>query len=174
MKVATASRKRLTKQQARFIKPMLSLAVAELPDGLNWTYELKFDGYRALGLKTNGPHLDPSIVICSKANILMWLANIHFLFYISDQAHFSEGITLKRPAALRAELATVPVVASAFSAAHLCSLMRGQLFKQGLGVFQVGGIEAFGEPVVDLGEHRAGLVATILRGEKAREARGCA
>lgn len=30
---------------------MLSLAVAKLPEGPEWTYELKFDGYRALGLK---------------------------------------------------------------------------------------------------------------------------
>jgi ATP-dependent DNA ligase len=52
--VPTASKKRLTKLPARFIEPMLSLAVAELPEGPNWTYELKFDGYRALGLKTNG------------------------------------------------------------------------------------------------------------------------
>jgi ATP-dependent DNA ligase len=33
---------------------MLSLAVEKLPDGPNWTYEFKFDGYRALGLKANG------------------------------------------------------------------------------------------------------------------------
>ena len=33
---------------------MLSLAVAKLPEGSEWTYELKFDGYRALGIKTNG------------------------------------------------------------------------------------------------------------------------
>ena len=33
---------------------MLSLAVAKLPEGPGWTYEIKFDGYRALGLKTDG------------------------------------------------------------------------------------------------------------------------
>ncbi|MFZ0680813.1 non-homologous end-joining DNA ligase [Candidatus Binatus sp.] len=33
---------------------MLSLAVAKLPEGPQWTYEVKFDGYRALGLKTDG------------------------------------------------------------------------------------------------------------------------
>jgi bifunctional non-homologous end joining protein LigD len=37
-----------------WIEPMLSLAVAELPEGPEWTYELKFDGYRAPGLKTDG------------------------------------------------------------------------------------------------------------------------
>jgi bifunctional non-homologous end joining protein LigD len=33
---------------------MLCLAVSELPTGLQWEYELKLDGYRAIGLKTNG------------------------------------------------------------------------------------------------------------------------
>jgi DNA ligase D-like protein (predicted ligase) len=33
---------------------MLCLAVKELPTGPEWSYELKLDGYRALGLKTAG------------------------------------------------------------------------------------------------------------------------
>jgi bifunctional non-homologous end joining protein LigD len=33
---------------------MLALAVTKLPEGPDWTYELKFDGYRALGIKANG------------------------------------------------------------------------------------------------------------------------
>jgi ATP-dependent DNA ligase len=37
-----------------FIEPMLSLAVTKLPEGPAWSYELKFDGYRALGSKDNG------------------------------------------------------------------------------------------------------------------------
>jgi bifunctional non-homologous end joining protein LigD len=39
---------------AKFVEPMLSLAVAKLPEGPEWAYEVKFDGYRALGLKTDG------------------------------------------------------------------------------------------------------------------------
>jgi ATP-dependent DNA ligase len=39
---------------ARFIEPMLSLAVPKLPEGPEWTYEVKFDGYRTLGIKTVG------------------------------------------------------------------------------------------------------------------------
>ena len=41
-------------------------------------------------------------------------------------------------------------------------MLSAQLVEQRLGVFQVGGVEAFGEPVVDFGEHRARLVATTL------------
>jgi bifunctional non-homologous end joining protein LigD len=33
---------------------MLCLAVAELPTGSQWEYELKLDGYRAIGLKARG------------------------------------------------------------------------------------------------------------------------
>jgi DNA ligase D-like protein (predicted ligase) len=39
---------------ARFIEPMLLLAAETLPEGLGWTYELKLDGYRAIGVKTDG------------------------------------------------------------------------------------------------------------------------
>ena len=33
---------------------MQCLPVAELPEGSNWEYEVKFDGYRALGIKSGG------------------------------------------------------------------------------------------------------------------------
>jgi DNA ligase D-like protein (predicted ligase) len=42
------------KTKADSVEPMLSLAVARLPEGPPWSYELKFDGYRALGLRTDG------------------------------------------------------------------------------------------------------------------------
>jgi ATP-dependent DNA ligase len=38
---------------AHFIEPMLCLAVSALPEGSQWEYELKLDGYRAVGLKTH-------------------------------------------------------------------------------------------------------------------------
>jgi ATP-dependent DNA ligase len=40
--------------RAEFVEPMLALAVAKLPEGAPWSYELKFDGYRAIGLKAGG------------------------------------------------------------------------------------------------------------------------
>jgi ATP dependent DNA ligase-like protein len=33
---------------------MQCLPVAKLPEGPNWEYEVKFDGYRALGIKSGG------------------------------------------------------------------------------------------------------------------------
>jgi DNA ligase D-like protein (predicted ligase) len=44
----------IARGKIRFIEPMLSVAVTKLPEGPSWTYELKFDGYRALGVKANG------------------------------------------------------------------------------------------------------------------------
>src|SRR5436305_1299037 len=38
----------------KFIEPMRAALVAELPEGPQWLYEIKFDGYRALGVKTRG------------------------------------------------------------------------------------------------------------------------
>jgi bifunctional non-homologous end joining protein LigD len=42
------------KTKATFTEPMLLLPVRDLPEGANWAYELKLDGYRALVVKTNG------------------------------------------------------------------------------------------------------------------------
>jgi ATP-dependent DNA ligase len=44
--------------QAGFIAPMLLASADPLPEGPDWAYELKLDGYRAIGFKSNGtPHL---------------------------------------------------------------------------------------------------------------------
>ena len=49
--------------------------------------------------------------------------------------------------------------------------LASQFIEQRLGVLQVGGVEALGEPAVDFGEHRARLVAAALRREQPRETR---
>jgi bifunctional non-homologous end joining protein LigD len=40
--------------KARFIEPMLLLRTENLPGGPGWIHELKFDGYRALAIKSAG------------------------------------------------------------------------------------------------------------------------
>jgi bifunctional non-homologous end joining protein LigD len=35
----------------KFVEPMLAKPVPELPEGANWQYEIKWDGYRALGIR---------------------------------------------------------------------------------------------------------------------------
>jgi ATP-dependent DNA ligase len=42
-------------QPAPFIEPMQCKQVERLPDGPEWLYEIKLDGYRAVGIKSGGP-----------------------------------------------------------------------------------------------------------------------
>jgi len=42
------------KIKAAFIEPMLLLRTEKLPEGKDWQYELKLDGYRALAIKSSG------------------------------------------------------------------------------------------------------------------------
>jgi bifunctional non-homologous end joining protein LigD len=53
--MGTAARKLVTlpKRIAEFIEPMDCAAVSKLPDGWQWIYELKLDGYRAIGVKSD-------------------------------------------------------------------------------------------------------------------------
>ncbi len=52
--VAKTTQKPAPKHPARFVEPMQCLAVAKLPEGPDWEYEIKFDGYRALGIRSAG------------------------------------------------------------------------------------------------------------------------
>jgi len=42
----------LPKTEASFVEPMDCLSVSKLPEGLEWLWEIKFDGYRALAVKS--------------------------------------------------------------------------------------------------------------------------
>jgi bifunctional non-homologous end joining protein LigD len=42
------------KSDIDFISPMECLSVSKLPDGPNWVWEIKLDGYRAIGVKSEG------------------------------------------------------------------------------------------------------------------------
>jgi bifunctional non-homologous end joining protein LigD len=43
----------------RQVRPMLATSAATLPVGPAWTYEVKWDGYRAIGIK-DGKRVQPS------------------------------------------------------------------------------------------------------------------
>ena len=61
------------------------------------------------------------------------------------------------------------------SVPHLEQRMSvAQLAEQRLGVLQVGGVEALGEPVVNVGEHHARFVAASSVAQQSREASSCA
>ena len=44
----------MPKTKATFIEPMLLLATEKLPQGADWSHEIKLDGYRALAIKSGG------------------------------------------------------------------------------------------------------------------------
>ena len=44
----------LPKQKADFIEPMDCAPVSKLPDGSQWIFEIKLDGYRAIAVKADG------------------------------------------------------------------------------------------------------------------------
>src|SRR6516225_5655689 len=44
----------MLKTKATFIEPMLLLRTEKLPQGADWLYEIKLDGYRALAIKSGG------------------------------------------------------------------------------------------------------------------------
>ena len=47
----------LPHKDAAFIEPMECLAVPKLPDAANWVWEIKIDGYRAIGVKSDRVNL---------------------------------------------------------------------------------------------------------------------
>src|SRR5215472_12671159 len=63
---------------------------------------------------------------------------------------------------------------AAFRTAHTAHPGLGSQFvQQCLGLLEVGGVEAFGEPVVDFGQHRVRFVAAADIAQQAGEAHGC-
>jgi bifunctional non-homologous end joining protein LigD len=50
-KESRPAKKHLTARRLQFVKPMKATAVTELPETGDWFYEIKWDGYRALGVK---------------------------------------------------------------------------------------------------------------------------
>jgi hypothetical protein len=71
--VAKTIKKSLSRQPARFVEPMQCLAVAKLPEGPDWEYEIKFDGYQhTIGglLGNDDGRLDPEEMIAAMVRIV--------------------------------------------------------------------------------------------------------
>src|SRR6266478_2767078 len=51
---STVTQQRVPTRSAAFVEPMECLAVAKLPDGAQWLYEIKLDGYRAEAINSDG------------------------------------------------------------------------------------------------------------------------
>jgi len=49
---ATNKLRSLPAKQALFVEPMECLSVARLPEGSQWLWQIKLDGYRALAVKS--------------------------------------------------------------------------------------------------------------------------
>lgn len=43
----------LPRREAAFVQPMECLLVSKLPDGPQWLWEIKLDGYRAVAVKSH-------------------------------------------------------------------------------------------------------------------------
>jgi len=58
----------LEKSEAKFIAPMECLPVPQLPEGPKWIYEVKLDGFRAIGVRpvSGKPILYSSAVTTSR------------------------------------------------------------------------------------------------------------
>jgi hypothetical protein len=86
----------------------------------------------------------------------------------ADIGHVDERVTLYCKTLPHYPQSFIP---SGFSNPHLPQRMvallslrsDAQFVEQRLSVLQVGGIEAFGEPAVDLGEHCSGFYLSVLK-----------
>ncbi|MBA3961422.1 MAG: hypothetical protein H0X40_05920 [Chthoniobacterales bacterium] len=70
----------------KFVEPMQCKAVAALPNESGWTYEIKFDGYRALALKTGA-----DVQVLSRNENLL---NARFPDLVEALAHLPGDFTL--------------------------------------------------------------------------------
>src|SRR5215469_13283973 len=102
--------------------------------------------FRTSGLMGSGSHIRPKS--CSTLSTEIGIARV--------QGVAGSAPLLDFGAALHAKGGICWILVVALRAAHRGPLYA-QLVEQGLGILQVGGIKALGEPVVDLSEHRARL-----------------
>jgi len=104
---------------------------------------------------------------------LFWSSRPEPHFFAAEPRDQREAICLQAHARLLSAYHSKPAETQAKACATYSRLRpplkrlvsdswRGELVQQRLRVLQVGGFEAFGEPVVDHSEHRARLLAAAL------------
>jgi ATP-dependent DNA ligase len=54
----------LPRREAAFLEPMECLAVVNVPEGADWIYEIKLDGYRAIAVNSQGK-VSTSGLVCT-------------------------------------------------------------------------------------------------------------
>jgi ATP-dependent DNA ligase len=57
---AINSPRSLPTRKASFVEPMECLAIGKLPEGSQWLWEIKLDGYRAVAVKSAGAVMRPT------------------------------------------------------------------------------------------------------------------
>src|SRR5580692_2137451 len=76
----------LPKTEASFVEPMECLSVSKLPEGLEWIWEIKLDGYRALAVK---PESDVTLFSRRRKSL-----NRQFPYIVEALADLPEGTVL--------------------------------------------------------------------------------
>jgi len=76
----------LPKTEASFVEPMECLSVSKLPEGLEWRWEIKLDGYRALAVKSGN-----GVTLFSRRRKSL---NRQFPYIVEALAHLPAGTVL--------------------------------------------------------------------------------
>src|SRR5216683_5913516 len=76
----------LPKTQASFVEPMECLSVSKLPEGSEWLWEIKLDGYRALAVKS-----ESGVTLFSRRRKSL---NRQFPYIVESLADLSAGTVL--------------------------------------------------------------------------------
>jgi len=139
----------LSKGLAGFVEPMLCEPVKALPEGAEWIFEVKLDGFRVLAVKPEGEGVT---MVSRKGNSL----NRKF-FYIADALSFLPGGTV-----LDGELVALdPKGRSSFNLLQFFRAQAANVRYCAFDVIRLEGRDVTGLPLTE----RKALLAEVLRGQ---------
>ena len=81
--IANNKLRSLVAKNAAFAEPMECLSVSKLPEGKQWVWEIKLDGYRALAVKSSS-----DVMLLSRRNKLL---NTKFPYIVESLADLADG-----------------------------------------------------------------------------------